>query len=165
MAKKRKNSEYWLSDLHGRRACVYLRKGDLDAAEAEFTTAIEYDHAEGDHYARRAWVRFCRGERFFALADCEQAAEHYECRDNRRFVRGVLLLIRGEYRQAIACFAPRKEQHEEMTTMPTMSGMGGMPNPPTAATPIPPMTPDGLRELLFPSPARSPSSGSGSPKP
>lgn len=156
VTEERENSKYWLADLHAQRGRVYLLKGDLSAAEAEYTTAIQYRPKEGDHYAWRAWIHFRRGEREQALVDCEQASQRYEDRDNRRFVRAVLLVIQGEYHQAIACFALCKEQHEGMTTLPTMSGMGGMPEPPTAATPRPPITPDELREQLFPSPTQPP---------
>ncbi|HEY7312533.1 MAG TPA: tetratricopeptide repeat protein [Gemmataceae bacterium] len=163
--KNRENSEYWLGDLHAQRGRVYLRKGDLNAAEAEYTTAIKYRAKEGDHYAWRAWVRFCRGKREQALEDCEQAAERYEAQDNRRLVRAALLLVQGEYRQAIACFTPRKEQGEGMGSISGMGGMGGMPEPPHAGTPLPPTKPDCLRELPFPPPTPLPSSGLGSSKP
>ena len=91
-------------ELLCRRGDYYRLSGNLDAAIADFTAAIEENPKEGYCYYRRGWTYEMIGEMKKALEDYNIGLEMEENLPYLHLMRGELLLLLGKQEEANADF-------------------------------------------------------------
>ena len=87
-----------------RRGDYYRLSGDIDAAIADFTAAIEDTPDAGYAYYKRGWCYEMKGERKKALDDYNMGLEMTEDYPYLYLMRGELLLLDGNTAEATADF-------------------------------------------------------------
>ena len=87
-----------------RRGDYYRLAGDLDAAIADFTAAIEEKPTDGFAYYKRGWVQEMKGDRQKAMEDYNLGLEMSEDYPYLYLMRGELLLLEGDKAGADADF-------------------------------------------------------------
>jgi Tfp pilus assembly protein PilF len=82
-----------------------FQKGDLDAAIADFTTALKFDPSYARAYLNRALVWYRKGRLDEALKDFNKTVELKPDSADAYSGRGNVYIDRGDYQQAIADFS------------------------------------------------------------
>ncbi len=90
--------------LYYRRGDYYRLSGNLDAAIADFSSAIEEAPNEGLCYYRRGWTYELKGDRKKAMEDYNMGLEMTENYPYIYLMRGELLLLEGNKAEADADF-------------------------------------------------------------